>query len=394
MSVHRSTVEAPSNIAFIKYWGAVDLARAIPLNRSISMTLSRCVSVTTVEHDSGSTMDEVWLASDNGDLQAAPSAFATRVMAHVDRLRSWARSRCPDRGFGAFRVATHNSFPASAGIASSASGFCALTLATVRSLELDEDLEAGELSVLVRRSGSGSAARSVFGGFVEWPVDTDHHAARQIATAAHWELCDLIALVDLGAKEVSSLDGHRRATTSPHFDRRQQLLDARLHGVREAISQRSLARLGPLIEEDAIELHLIAMSSLPPIFYWAPATMRVLEQVRRLRADGVGAYATLDAGANVHVICEPGDERDVAQALGELEGVHDVLRDRVGSGPRALDGEGPTVREAGNAKDLEASMEQADSTRGRAPDQPDHHAGDNRPHPRSARRDLLAEGGL
>ena len=146
-------------------------------------------------------------------------------------------------------------------MASSASGFAALTIATVQALGLDP--EVGELSQLAQRSGSGSASRSVFGGYVEWPGEDG--CAVQLAAADHWELCDVVAMVQHGPKAVSSLDGHLRALTSPHYERRQALLPARLARVREAIRERSLGRLGPVIEEDAIELHLIAMSSVPPI---------------------------------------------------------------------------------------------------------------------------------
>ena len=103
--------------------------------------------------------------------------------------------------------------------------------------------------------------------------------------------------------------------------------------MRAAIAARDLAQLGPILEEDAIELHLVAMSSQPPIFYWRPATLRVLEAVRGLRDAGLEAWCTMDAGANVHVICSPASEPDVVAALRPLAGVHDIIRDGVGDGP-------------------------------------------------------------
>src|SRR6185295_13265009 len=138
-----------------------------------------------------------------------------------------------------------------------------------------------ELSRLARSSGSGSAARSVVGGYVQWP---DGHAdegeagsyAVQIADADHWDLRDVIAVVEIGPKTVSSLDGHRRALTSPYYEIRQQLIPGRLEEVRRAIRERDLARLGPVLEEEAVDLHLIAMSSKPPIFYWSPGALAVL----------------------------------------------------------------------------------------------------------------------
>jgi diphosphomevalonate decarboxylase len=270
--------------------------------------------------------DEVWLADDDGqNLERAPPAFASRVLAHTERLR---------RRFGvagSFRVATRNTFPAAAGLASSASGFAALTIATTRALGLDLDEKA--LSDLARESGSGSASRSVFGGYVEWPGGAGETAARRIAAPEHWTLCDVIAVVETRAKEVSSLDGHRRAASSPYYPRRQELLPDRLERVRRALATRDLSLLGDTIEEEAIDLHLIAMSSRPPIFYWHPATVAVLQAVRGLRGEGVAAYSTMDAGANVHVICTPAAEHVVAERLARVPGVQELIHDRVGDGP-------------------------------------------------------------
>ena len=304
------TVSAPANIAFIKYWGATDLERAIPCNASISMTLRECVSRTTVRVLAPGAPDEVWHATDGG-MTAADGVFRDRALAHLERLRGWAET---DRGLA---MATRNSFPAAAGIASSASGFAALTVAALGALGVEATTQ--ELSVLARRSGSGSAAR-------------------QLAPASHWDLRDVVVLVQIGPKGVSSLDGHRRATSSPHYERRQALIPDRLAAVRAAIEARDLERLGPVIEEDAIELHLIAMSSKPAIFYWRPATLRVLEAVRRMRHCGIEAWSTMDAGANVHVICTPQAEAEVAAELEQLDGVHGVIRDGVGNGPEPIRG--------------------------------------------------------
>lgn len=338
----RATVSAPANIALIKYWGAQDPDRVVPYHPSISITLEVCRSVTTVEAlpESSGAGDEVWLERD-GRLERADEGFARRVRGHLEVLR-----RQTGRG-ERFRVATRNSFPAAAGLASSASGFAALAGAVVGALglsadELEDRLGPGALSILARLSGSGSAARSVLGGYVEWPVPADPTAtaitldgpARALAPASHWQLADVIALIQDGPKDVSSLEGHRRATTSPFFDRRLELLPERLDGVRQAIRDRDLDTLGPIIERDAIELHTIAMTSEPPIFYWQPATLEVLEAVRDLRRAGARAWTTMDAGANVHVIADPEDEERVARRLAEIPGVHGVIRDRTGTGPR------------------------------------------------------------
>jgi diphosphomevalonate decarboxylase len=327
----KATVSAPANIAFIKYWGARDLDQAIPKNSSISMTLEHCVTQCTVETLDHGGEDEVWLAEPDGGFRSPAPDFARRVKAHLDHIRSWAGRREP------VRVATRNSFPTAGGLASSASGFAALTLAAASAF--GKKAAQRELSLLARRSGSGSACRSVFGGFVEWAApkegagDDSESYARQIADAEHWDLRNVIAVVEIGPKTVSSIEGHRLATTSPYYSKRLELVPDRLDRVRKAIRERDLDALGPMIEEEAIDLHLITMSSHPPIFYWSPGSLAVLRAVRELRQEGLAAWATMDAGANVHVICDADSEDDVAERLENLPAVGFVIRDGVGPGP-------------------------------------------------------------
>lgn len=326
----KTTVSAPANIAFIKYWGARDLDKALPMNPSISMTLEECVTQCTAEALDGEK-DEIWISEPDGGFGSPEPEFARRMVEHLNRIRQWGKTDAR------FRVATRNNFPGSAGLASSASGFAALTLAATGALG-KRDTPVEDLSRLARLSGSGSAARSVLGGYVEWPSHQGNGSesecyAVQLAEANHWELRDVIAVVEIGPKIVSSRDGHLRAPTSPYYSKRQELVPARLEKVRHAIDEADLSLLGPVLEEEAVDLHLIAMSSQPPIFYWSPGTVAVLRAVRELRQEGLQAYATMDAGANVHVICDPDSEDDVAERLEDLPAVGFVIRDGVGDGP-------------------------------------------------------------
>ena len=326
----KATVTAPANIAFIKYWGARDLDRAIPMNTSISMTLEHCVTQCTVETLDHGGEDEVWLAEPDGGFGTPDPDFARRMRAQLDRVRQWAGRKEP------LRVATRNTFPTAGGLASSASGFAALTLAAVGAF--GKKTSPRDLSLLARRSGSGSACRSVFGGFVEWAANAGNGSdeesyARQIADADHWDLRNVIAVVEIGPKTVSSIEGHRLATTSPYYTKRLELIPGRVERVRKAIHERDLDALGPVIEEEAIDLHLITMSSHPPIFYWSPGSLAVLRAVRELRQEGLAAWATMDAGANVHVICDADSEDEVAERLEDLPAVGFVIRDGVGPGP-------------------------------------------------------------
>lgn len=330
MTAARATAEAPANIAFVKYWGARDLDHAVPWTASLSMTLRRCCSVCTVEVIE---LDEdlVQWVNRNGECVDPGVGFASRVRAHLATLR---------RRLGTaarFRVATRNNFPSSAGIASSASGFAALTMATVA--VAGRRLDPAALSVLARMSGSGSAARSTLGGFVEWPEDISNPQgpAAQVATADHWPLCDVIAVTDQGEKAVPSRQGHRRAPTSPLFATRLSLVPERLEQARQAIRDRDLEGLGRVIESEALDLHYIAMSSQPPIYYWNGGTIDVLKTVQRLRKTGCPVFWTMDAGANVHLICSQAERETVVREVEALESVRQVIRDEVGPGPRLLD---------------------------------------------------------
>jgi diphosphomevalonate decarboxylase len=237
----KSTVIAPSNIALIKYWGTRDLGETLPFNPSFSITLRECTSRTTVAPVDG-PQDEVLMRGAGGQLESAAASFSEGVVRHLDRLRRWAG--CEER----FRIATENSFPMGAGMASSASGFAALALGFVASLGREIDDQTA--SRLARQSGSGSAARSVMGGYVEWPGDgSEDGAARQVLPASHWDLRDVVAILDTAEKKVSSRAGHKLAETSPYFEARLRELDGRLAEVRQAVASRDFDRLSPVVEE-------------------------------------------------------------------------------------------------------------------------------------------------
>ncbi|RIK34303.1 MAG: diphosphomevalonate decarboxylase, partial [Chloroflexi bacterium] len=199
--MYKATCRAGSNIAFIKYWGVADASINLPLNNSISMTLADAYTTTTVEwvDDSRWTTDEITLDDVRLDEQAAQ-----RLVRHLDRLRALAGINYRAR------VASRNNFPTASGIASSASGFAALTVAGCAALGLK--LDATRLSALARL-GSGSASRSLFGGFVEWERGDDDATsiAKLLFPPGHWALYDLVVVASHAAKSVSSEGGHRLA---------------------------------------------------------------------------------------------------------------------------------------------------------------------------------------
>jgi diphosphomevalonate decarboxylase len=338
MPTGRATAVAPANIAFVKYWGVQDSALTLPFNGSISMNVDACLTTTRVAFDPLLEDDEVVLELFGQEPRAATGIPRQRVVAHLDRMRALAGMRWKAH------VRSHNNFPSDAGIASSAAAFAALSLAGATALGLPLD-EQG-LSLLARRSGSGSACRSIPSGYAEWVVPTgsfdrprwdEGSFAYTIAPPAHWALADVVAVVDAGTKKVGSAENHRLAAASPYFAARLAELPARLDAVREAIMGRDLQRLGEAIEEDAISLHVICMTQRPPSIYWSPATLAVIHAVRAWRTEGLMAYFTIDAGPNVHVICHADDRATVAARLQQVPGVQFTLANLVGPGARVAD---------------------------------------------------------
>jgi diphosphomevalonate decarboxylase len=323
---HKATARAHPNIAFIKYWGVSDATINLPLSNSISMTMDGVHTTTTVEWAHELDADEVTLDGKRLDASAAQ-----RVVRHLDRIRALAATEVRAR------VASRNNFPMASGIASSASGFAALTVAACAALGLEAD--ATLLSAIARR-GSGSASRSLFGGYVEWEQGTDDatSVARQLAPPEHWALVDLVAVVSGAAKAVSSEHGHTLAGTSPLNAARVASLDCALAEVRDAIALRDLRLLGPAIERDALAMHAVMMTSTPSLIYWQPGTLEVMQAARRWRReDGIAIYFTIDAGPNVHLICAAEDANAVETRLHGLPSVQSVLRALPGPGPQLLD---------------------------------------------------------
>ncbi|MFP3855318.1 MAG: diphosphomevalonate decarboxylase [Anaerolineales bacterium] len=320
----KSSAAAHPNIAFIKYWGNLDHDLRLPANGSISMTLGGLQTRTTVEFDPDLSQDSFILDG----AQAAQESLR-RVSQQLDLIRSLA-------GFPyKARVQSENSFPAGTGIASSASGFAALTVAACAAAELE--LPPKELSRLARRA-SGSASRSIFGGFVEWhKASTDEGSyAEQLAPADHWSLVDWVAVVDEEEKEVGSSQGHRLADTSPLQEARISSAAGRLTATRQAILSQDFATLARFAELDSDMMHAVMMTSNPPLHYWRPTTVEVMQRIRRLRSQGIPVFYTLDAGPNPHCLC-PEDRAEIVQeALLKIPGVRRLLRAEPGGPARVL----------------------------------------------------------
>jgi diphosphomevalonate decarboxylase len=318
---------ARSNMALVKYWGKRDDALVLPYTGSLSMTLDALVTESEVTFLEQPGADSLQL-----DGEPAQAGEVKRVAALLDLIRA----RRP--GLGAARVSSRNSFPTAGGLASSASGFAALAAAAAWAA--DASIDATELSVLARRA-SGSACRSVFGGFVEWvrgeKTDGSDSIARPVLPAEAWDVGMVIAIVDVGRKEKSSRDAMKQSVqTSPYFDAWVKTTTLDVEDARAAVVAHDLEKVGAIAERSFLKMHATAMTSDPPAIFWKPPTLDLIERVRQLRAEGTGAWATIDAGPHVAVFTSAGDLSKVAKALREIQGVREVVETRPGPGVERL----------------------------------------------------------
>jgi diphosphomevalonate decarboxylase len=282
-------------------------------------------TTTTVEFAEGLGEDEIIIG---GAMQSG--AARDRVCMHLDHIRTRAGIALKAR------VDSRNNFPAGAGMASSASAFAALTLAGVAAAGLA--LSERELSALARL-GSGSAARSVPAGFVEWQTGDTHEQSFAVSIAApdHWALSDVIAVISRGQKATGSTGGHALAGTSPLQAARLAAAPERLQRCREAVLTRNFPALAEIVEADSNLMHAVMMTSVPPLFYWEPHTFAILRAVRQWRAEGLPVCYTIDAGPNVHCLCPAEAAPDVERRLRQILDVTEIVTGTPG-GPARLIG--------------------------------------------------------
>jgi len=295
------------------------------MNGSISMNLDGLTTRTTVSFQPSLPYDELII---NG--HEIRGAGLERVSSILEIVRGMANIK--DRA----EVITENNFPSGAGIASSASAFAALALASSKAAGLT--LSEGQLSRLARR-GSGSASRSIPGGFVEWQAGTtdEDSFAFSIAPPDHWELVDLIAIVSASHKKTGSTEGHAVAPTSPLQAARVTDAPRRLEFCRNAILNRDFNSFASIVELDSDMMHAVMMTSSPALHYWKPASLAVMDAVRAWRMDGVPVCYTVDAGANVHVLTLESEAHQIEKRLRAIQGVENVLVARAGGAAKIVE---------------------------------------------------------
>lgn len=315
----KATARAHSNIAFVKYWGRKDEILRLPSNGSISMNLSNLYTTTTVEFVSSLKEDDIVV---NG---IKNSEINERISRHLDRIRKIAHQKLYAK------VVSQNSFAASAGMASSASGFAALTVAGLNAIGVT--LSEKDTSILARQ-GSGSACRSIPDGFVEWlDGDTsDESYAYKLFDPIYWDICDIVAVISKEKKDISTSVGQQSAQTSIFFQTRLQHIAEKIKECKKLIKDKKFDEFGKLIEMEALELHSIMFTSWPSLIYLEPTSLSVIKTVKKLRGEGISAYYTIDAGPNIHVICLKKDVEVIAKRIGSVPGVMETIKNEASKG--------------------------------------------------------------
>jgi diphosphomevalonate decarboxylase len=314
----QATAIAQPNIALIKYWGKRDLDLNLPAVGSISITLCDLFTRMRVAFDETLPADTL-LVNDVPD-----DAMLPRLSACLDRVAGESRPHA--------RIESTCNFPIAAGLASSASSFAALTVAAAAAL--GRALDAGELARFACQA-SGSSARSLFGGFVELANVDEDIEVTNIREADTWPMTVVIAITETGPKPVGSTEAMEISRkTSPFYASWVEQQAADLSTARAAIAARDFGALGAVAEHNCLKMHSIMWASRPPVVYWNAATLRCLETVRRLQADGVPVFFTIDAGPQVKAVCLPEAAEEVEAALRSTDGVRSIMTTGLGPGAR------------------------------------------------------------
>lgn len=317
----RASAIAQPNIALIKYWGKRDIERNLPAVGSISITLQDLFTEMQLELDPRLDADTLLL---NG---VSEGAMLPRLSACLDLVVGENRPRAS--------ISSRCNFPIAAGLASSASAFAAITIAAAEAADLHLDTAA--LASLAGRS-SGSAARSLYGGFVELENREQDIAVHTLRDAASWPLQVVVAITESGPKPIGSTEAMEISRkTSPFYSNWIAKQDEDLALARDAIATKDFQKLAAVAEHNCLKMHSIMWASRPPIVYWNSATMRCLQTVRRLQRAGLGVFFTIDAGPQIKAVCLPEHTDEVRAALAATAGVQDVMLTGIGAAARCLD---------------------------------------------------------
>ena len=323
----KKTAKANANIALIKYWGKKIANLNIPQNNSISVTLSELETITTVEFHTKYTKDILII---NGNMQ--DKIETQRVSQHLNLIREMANITQKAK------VVSVNNFPTSTGLASSSSAFAALSLAATQAAGIT--LNSHDLSILARK-GSGSACRSIHSGFVEWiGGNTDSESfSKQLLTPDKWPDFRIVVVITSNeAKDIKSTMGmDQTVATSPMYKTWLETIKQDIEIMRRAIEIKDFTLLGETAERNCLKMHATMLTTVPPLIYWNDITVNIIKSIIKWRNQGLECYFTIDAGAQVKILCEQENIEKLKLKLSELRGIQDIIICNPGPAPKIID---------------------------------------------------------
>ena len=324
----KATAAANANIALVKYWGKRDKALILPYQSSVSMTCDGLQTITTVEFSPSYSEDQILINDEELKKDSKD------VLGHLERIRTLAGIK------EKAKVVSETNFPVAAGLASSASGLAAITLAaaTAAGLKLSER----ELTILARQ-GSGSACRSIIGGFAIWnkgrSADGSDSYAAQIAPEAHWPEFRMIATILTEAqKQTSSRAGMAQSVeTCPYYPQWVESAERDAEAMRKAILEKDFPAVAALAQHNALKMHAVMMATKPPIIYFLPQTLEVIHHVLGWQQEGMQCAVTMDGGPQVKVLCLAKDVPELARRLKAIPSVIRTVECKPGAGAQLLE---------------------------------------------------------
>lgn len=309
--------KAHANIALIKYWGKENEDIIIPNTNSLSLTLDKLYTVTEVSFID-SSRDVFYL-----DDILQDEKQHKKISKYIDNFRKI--SGIDKRVL----INSYNHVPTAAGLASSASGMACLAMGLNKLFELNYDLK--DVSKLARL-GSGSASRSVYGGFVEWVKGNDHESSYAMKIdEADFDIAMIILVLNENKKKISSREAMKKTIeTSPLYKGFVDSQEDDLKNIKKAIKNKDTKSIGEIAEHNAMKMHATMLSSNPPIMYFEENSIKAINIVKDLREEGILAYYTMDAGSNVKIICKMSESEKIKEKLQKYFSNKDIIISGVG----------------------------------------------------------------
>jgi diphosphomevalonate decarboxylase len=326
----KATAIAHPNIALIKYWGKRNDELKIPTVSSISVTLDNLYTKTTVEFNEKFEEDKFSL----NDKTVTGGVVLKRVIELLDLIRKHSKKN----QFA--KVVSENNFPDAAGLASSSSAFAALTMAGCNAIGYG--INKKEMSIIARQ-GSGSACRSIFGGFVEWKKgkkdDGTDSFAEQIADEKHWEDFRIIVLiVNPKEKKIKSTEGMKISVNSSElYEAWIKASENDAGKIKQYLLEKNLTETGKIAEQNCLRMHSVMISSDPSLIYWNPETVTLIDKIQAMQSNGLDLHFTIDAGPNIKIICQEKDVEKILNCLEQAPFIHDFVVCSPGKGAEIVD---------------------------------------------------------